>query len=59
MTSYNQHKNIEHTNRRIEKCQHAPEWAEHARNFMESDPCDDGRQGIICGNRFDEPSCSL
>jgi hypothetical protein len=35
-------------------CQHAPEWAEHARFFADDEPCDDGRTGIICGSRKGE-----
>jgi len=49
----------EQPNRRIEICQYAPEWAEHARNYMDSGPCDDGRQGVSCGNRDAESSCDL
>jgi hypothetical protein len=45
--------------RRIKKCQKAPEWAEHARFEEHDEPCEDGRAGVICGNREGEPPCIL
>jgi len=59
MANDRQQEIAEHPDLRMEKCQYAPEWAEHARNFMDSDPCDDGRQAFSCGSRWDESSCSL
>ena len=53
----NKDKNIEfdeNKNRRIKYCQSAPEWAEHARFNEDDEPCDDGRTGIICGNKKGE-----
>ncbi|MFH0726759.1 MAG: hypothetical protein V2B19_10485 [Pseudomonadota bacterium] len=58
MADDRQQKITDKPDRRIERCQYAPEWAEHARNYFHDDPCDDGRQGVICGNRDDEPSCA-
>lgn len=49
----------ENENRRIDICQYAPEWAEHARSYEEQGPCDDGRAGIICGNRKGEKPCPI
>jgi hypothetical protein len=43
--------------RRMGISQHAPEWAEHARLDEADGPCDDGRSGIICGNRKGEKPC--
>lgn len=43
--------------RRIQLCLHALEWAEHTRFEEDDEPCDDGRAGIICGNRKGEESC--
>ena len=45
--------------RRTELCQLAPEWAEHARLDESMDACDDGRTGIICGNREGEQPCPV
>ncbi len=45
--------------RRIQYCTFAPEWAEHARFDRDDEPCDDGRTGIICGNRDGENSCPI
>ena len=47
--------------RRKPVCRLAPEWAEHARMTMteDGDVCDDGRQGVACGNRKDEKPCPL
>ena len=59
MANDRQQEVADHSDQRMEKCQYAPEWAEHARNFMDSDACDDGRQGVNCGSREDESSCSL
>ena len=45
--------------RRIDYCQKAPEWAEHARFESDDEPCDDGRSGRICGNRKGEIPCPV
>jgi len=45
--------------RRKPVCQFAPEWAEHARMTEDYEVCDDGRQGVVCGNRKDEKPCTL
>ena len=47
------------TDRRKPVCRSAPEWAEHARMMEDDDVCDDGRQGVACGNRKDENPCPL
>jgi hypothetical protein len=55
-------KNIEfdeNKDRRIQYCQNAPEWAEHARFLTEDEPCDDGRTGRICGSRKGEKPCPI
>ena len=49
----------ESQDRRIQYCTFAPEWAEHARFDRDDEPCDDGRTGIICGNRDGENSCPI
>lgn len=45
--------------RRSFYCSFAPEWAEHARFDRDDDPCDDGRTGIVCGNRQEEYPCPV
>lgn len=57
MTTIDQHKSIEQSDRRIEVCRYATEWAEHARFYLDNEPCDDGRQAISCGNREKESPC--
>jgi len=49
----------ENPDRRLKYCQRAPEWAEHARFDAEDEPCDDGRTGIVCGNRKGEKPCPI
>jgi len=50
----------EESDRRIEQCEYAPEWAEHARLYEDNDPCDDGRAGLtVCGKREGEDPCPL
>jgi hypothetical protein len=45
--------------RRKPVCLLAPEWAEHARLSEDAEICDDGRQGVSCGNRKDDPPCPI
>jgi hypothetical protein len=50
----------EENDRRIEPCEYAPEWAEHARLYEDNDPCEDGRAGLtVCGKREGEAPCPL
>ena len=49
----------ENEDRRIIPCRQAPEWAEHARFNNDMEPCDDGRTGVVCGNRKGEKPCSI
>jgi hypothetical protein len=46
--------------RRMEVCDYAPEWAEHARLYDDNDPCEDGRAGLtVCGKREGEAPCPV
>lgn len=46
--------------RRIQVCEYAPEWAEHARWYEDSNPCEDGRAGLtVCGKRKGEVPCPI
>jgi hypothetical protein len=45
--------------RRLPPCTLAAEWAEHARSYLEDEPCDDGRAGHICGRRDGEEPCPI
>jgi len=45
--------------RRLPPCTLAVEWAEHARAYLEDEPCDDGRAGQTCGSRKDEEPCPI
>jgi hypothetical protein len=45
--------------RRKPVCLLAPEWTEHARFEEDADICDDGRQGVACGSRKDDPPCPI
>jgi hypothetical protein len=45
--------------RRKPVCLLAPEWAEHARMSEDAEICDDGRQGVSCGNREGDPPCPI
>jgi hypothetical protein len=45
--------------RRLPSCTYASEWAEHARSYLEDEPCDDGRAGTVCGRREEEDPCPI
>jgi hypothetical protein len=45
--------------KRLPPCTLAGEWAEHARSYLEDEPCDDGRSGHICGSRKGEEPCPI
>jgi hypothetical protein len=47
------------TDRRLPPCTLAAEWAEHARAYLDDEPCDDGRAGQVCGSRKEEEPCPI
>jgi hypothetical protein len=47
------------TDRRLPPCTLAAEWAEHARFYLEDEPCDDGRAAQTCGMRKGEEPCPI
>jgi len=49
----------QYKDRRLPPCTLAAEWAEHARFYLDDEPCDDGRAGQICGSRKDEEPCPI
>jgi hypothetical protein len=61
MTMENENKSggNQEIDRRLPSCTLAAEWAEHARSYLEDEPCDDGRAGHICGRREGEEPCPI
>jgi len=45
--------------RRLPPCTLAAEWAEHARSYVEDEPCNDGRAAQTCGSRKEEEPCPI